>query len=111
MNSENEKVTQITATHDKIYGLTEEGSLVLFDQNANCWALKCSAEIKTADKVNVLKKTMPTVAPITRFSNADAGKLVYVKKTKRGLFEMVTPLNVAIALIALAVLLVVFIRH
>jgi len=54
---ENEKVISAIVKDNKIYGITDEGSLTVFDEDLNKWVQRCESEVLCADKTSALRKT------------------------------------------------------
>jgi len=96
------KVTGIIGFNGSLYGVSSEGHLVIFDPNAGSWVLRCEPEIKTVDMLSVVQLSPDRKG---KYSNPEP-----VKEIKRKRSTMITPLNVAIGLVLLAILLYLFVR-
>ena len=51
----NERIVQITATQNDVYGLTETGKLVRLDANIGQFVLRAPEDILDMDRANILK--------------------------------------------------------
>ena len=54
---DNERVIAAVVKDNKIYGITDEGSLAHFDEDLGKWVQRCDAEVLCADKTSALRKT------------------------------------------------------
>lgn len=77
-----DRIIQIAAVGELIYGLTESGKLVFFDKAVSKFVLRSSEETITIDKANVLKKPMAVIPtePQGRHRHEQIEKTVPKKK-------------------------------
>lgn len=106
----NEIVISITASQGEVYGLTETGKLVFFDKSAGMFVLKCPSDILTMDKANVLKKIEPNIVQDSRHQGRYRTPATQPIEAPSRIKTMLTPVNISIGLIGLALLLYWFVR-
>lgn len=104
---ENEKVIAITSANDQVYGVSQGGHLVVFDREAGAWVVRCGADIMSVNKANVLKRPA-VVYQEPQGRHRPPGSIEIKNPGKR--FKMMTPVNIAIGLLALGLLLYWFIH-
>lgn len=103
---ENEKVIAIASASDQVYGLSQGGHLVIFDKEAGAWVVRCGADIMSVNKANVLKR--PAIVYQEPMGRHRPGGIKIIEKPRKR-FKMITPVNIAIGLLALGLLLYWFI--
>lgn len=53
----NDTVRSIAVKDNKIFGVTAEGLLTMFDEELGRWVVRCDAEVLCADKSSVLRSS------------------------------------------------------
>lgn len=103
-----EKIVQITATQNDVYGLTETGKLAKLDTNVNQFVFRCPAEILTADRASTLTVFEKHVTPVGKYGPTVESKPIEQKSW----WENKEAMIVAIIPIVLSILLAWFLyRH
>jgi len=106
----NEKVIGITSCGDSIFCITETGKLVQFDKSIGQFVMRGSSDILDADKANILKKPSEVIdyKHQGRYRNHEPEALPV--KSQSRISSMITPVNIAIGLLGLLVLMYFFIK-
>ena len=107
MSDENVIVTSAFVWKDQIYGLSEQGHLVMFDTQTGAWTLRSTNDIYSAATANSFKKT--TVLPVepSRHNQAIAKK-DETKEMLLTLKSMMTPYNIFLVVSGIAALVLAY---
>ena len=103
----NEKVISICNNTDKVFGLTESGYLVVFDNEIEKWVVKGDNEVALHGQVVV--QPIQTLAPQGKYRNGRDISEFKIERNKKSI-KMMGLSTVLLGLLLLAVLLWYFIK-
>lgn len=103
----NEKVITICNNADKVFGLTESGYLVVFDNEIEKWVVKGDNEVALHGQVVV--QPIQTLAPQGKYRNGREIQEFKIERNKKSI-KMMGLSTVLLGLLLLAVLLWYFIK-
>ena len=76
----NDTVRSIAVKDNKIFGVTAEGLLTMFDEELGRWVVRCESEVLCADKSSVLRSSF--VNPTTERPIYEPEKMEVAKRSE-----------------------------